>query len=153
MHEVYGDREVMRYIGSESSFSDSVEESERRLQRLIAHQDKHGFSMWAVVSHETGTVMGDCGLIHYAFRGPEIELGYRLGQPYWGRGYATEAARAWVDHGFDELGLERIIAVSHPENVASQRVLEKIGMQRERMTEYEGGAKVVLFAVERDARS
>ncbi len=136
----------MRYAGSHS---ETVEQSEERLQRLIEHQERHGFSLWAVTDRETGSVMGDCGLIRYAFRGPEIELAYRLGKPYWGKGYATEAAAAWVAHGFGELGLRRIVAVTDPENAASRRVLEKVGMSFEGMGTYEGGARVCRYAVER----
>ena len=146
---MYADREVMRYIGAGDAHSTSVEDSERRLQRLIDHQERHGFSLWAVTDRETGTVMGDGGLIHLAHRGPEIELGCRLAKPYWGKGYATEVASAWVAHGFEELGLERIVAVTHPENVASQRVLEKVGFAHEGMTSYEGEA-ARLYAIGRE---
>ena len=148
MHEVYADREVMRYIGAGDSYSTSVDESEERLSRLIDHHERHGFSLWAVTDRETGAVMGDCGLIYYAHEGPEIELGYRLAKPYWGNGYATEAARAWVAHGFEELDLDRIVAVTHPENVASQRVLEKLGMRFREMADYEG-QEARLYAIER----
>ncbi len=140
----------MRYIGTGTSHSESIDDTERRLQDLIDHQDEHGFSLWAVTERANGTVMGDAGLIHYAHRGPEIELAYRLAKPYWGRGYATEAARAWVRHGFDELGLDRIVALTHPENVASRRVLEKVGMRYERMTDYNGVA-ARLYAIERES--
>jgi RimJ/RimL family protein N-acetyltransferase len=138
----------MRYIGSGGADED-VEESRRRLERLIEHQERHGFSLWAVTGRETAAVMGDCGLIRYAHVGPEIELGYRLAKLYWGKGYATEAAHAWVAHGFDTLGLHRIVAAAHPENTASQRVLEKVGMRYERMTDY-AGERVRLYAIERE---
>ena len=151
MHEVYADRDVMRYIGRGDAWSESIEESERRLERLIAHHERHGFSLWAVTERESGTVLGDCGLMHWAHRGPEIELGYRLGKGYWGRGYATEAAAAWVEHGFGTLGLDRIVAATHPENEASQRVLEKVGLRYERMTDY-AGARVRLYALERSGK-
>ncbi len=138
----------MRYIGSGDAYSRTVDESEARLRRLIEHQDRHGFSLWAVTDRESGSVLGDAGLILYAHEGPDVELGFRLGKPHWGQGYATEAADAWVAHGFGQLGLERIVAVTHPENVASQRVLEKAGMRFSGMTEYEGGA-ARLYVVER----
>jgi [ribosomal protein S5]-alanine N-acetyltransferase len=152
MHDVYGEREVMRYIGSGGSHSETVDDSERRLQRLIDHQEAHGFSLWAVTDRDSGTVMGDAGLILLGHRGPEIELGYRLAKPYWGKGYATEAAAAWLAHGFGELGLERIVAVTHPENLASQRVLEKVGMQPAGTTSYDG-VDALLFALDRDAHA
>ena len=152
MHEVYADREAMRYIGQGDLWSETVDDSERRLQRLIGHQEAHGFSLWAVTDRESGTVMGDAGLILLEHRGPEIELGYRLAKPYWGKGFATEAATAWLDYGFDELELERIVAVTHPENVASQRVLEKVGMRFEGPSTYEG-EPVRLYALDRAARA
>ena len=152
MHDVYGDREVMRYIGSGDAHSETVDDSERRLQRLIDHQEAHGFSLWAVTDRESGTVMGDAGLILLAHRGPEIELAYRLAKPYWGKGYATEAATAWLAHGFDELGLDRIVAVTHPDNVASQRVLEKAGMRTAGPTSY-AGTPALLFAAEKGSSS
>ncbi len=140
----------MRFVDA-GRFSEDVEESRRRLERLMEHQERHGFSLWAVTDREAGAVMGDCGLILYAHEGLEIELGFRLAKAYWGRGYATEAARAWVAHGFDVLGLDRIVAATHPENAASQRVLEKVGMRFEAMADYDDEV-VRLYAIERTAR-
>jgi ribosomal-protein-alanine N-acetyltransferase len=145
LHELYADPGVMRYAGGPTR---AVEESEARLLRLIEHQERHGFSLWAVVERASGNVIGDAGLVLREHRGPEIELGYRLKSPFWGKGYATEAAGAWLAYGFDELGLRRIVAVAHPENVASQRVLEKLGMRFERMTTCDGGP-ARLYAVVR----
>jgi RimJ/RimL family protein N-acetyltransferase len=86
-------------------------------------------------------VIGDCGLIPIPFsgqggkRGPDIELGYRLGAAHWGRGYATEAARAVLKFGIEDLGLDRIVAVTHPENHASKRVLVKTGFSDRGLTD------------------
>ncbi len=143
---MYGDRDVMRYIGSGDVYSRTVDESEERLLRLIDHQERHGFSLWAVTDRETGSLLGDAGLILYAHEGPEVELGFRLGKPHWGRGFATEAAAAWLEHGFRELGLDRIVAVAHHENVASQRVLEKVGMRFSGITQYQGGSARLYVA-------
>ena len=145
LHELYADPDAMRYAGGPTH---SVDESEARLRRLIEHHERHGFSLWAVVERSSANVAGDAGLVLLEHRGPEIELGYRLKSPAWGKGYATEAAGAWIAYGFDELGLRRIVAVAHPENAASQRVLEKIGMRFERMTTYDSGP-ARLYAIER----
>jgi ribosomal-protein-alanine N-acetyltransferase len=67
---------------------------------------------------------------------PEIEVGYLFAADCWGKAYATEAARAALDYGFTELDLDRIVAITRPENLASQRVLEKIGMRFERNARY-----------------
>jgi [ribosomal protein S5]-alanine N-acetyltransferase len=145
LHELYADPAAMRYAGGPTG---SLDESEERLQRFLDHQERHGFSFWAVTDRETAAVLGDAGLIHLAFRGPEVEVGYRLKSPYWGKGYATEAARAAVAYGFGQLGLDRIVAVTHPENVASQRVLEKAGLAFEGMSLY-NGKRVRKYAIER----
>jgi ribosomal-protein-alanine N-acetyltransferase len=135
----------MRWIGAGDAYSRDVAESEARLERLIAHQDRHGFSIWAVTERDSGSVLGDAGLVHWAHRGPEVELAYRLGKAHWGRGYATEAARAWVEAGLGELGLGRIVAVTYPDNIASRRVLEKSGFRFERLADYDG-TEICLYA-------
>jgi RimJ/RimL family protein N-acetyltransferase len=88
------------------------------------HQRRHGFSFWAVVERASGELIGDAGLYRM---GGEVELGYTLGRAWWGRGYATEAARACLEIAFGELGLPSLIAVVDPANPASTRVLEKLG--------------------------
>ena len=135
----------MRWIGAGDAYSRDVAESEARLEQLIAHQERHGFSIWAVTERESGSVLGDAGLVHWAHRGPEVELAYRLGKAHWGRGYATEAARAWVEAGLGELGLGRIVAVTYPDNIASRRVLEKSGFRFERLADYDG-TEICLYA-------
>ncbi|WP_316787572.1 GNAT family N-acetyltransferase [Thermoleptolyngbya oregonensis] len=80
---------------------------------------------------------------------PEIEVGYVLDCPFWGRGLATEAARASLQFGFDTLGLERIVAIARPENHASQRVMQKLGMTYEKDAFYYNCA-VVYWAIARE---
>ena len=98
-----------------------------------------------MVERESGTLIGNCGLIPYRWEEPEIELGYRLGRRWWRRGYATEAASACLRFAFGELGLERVVAVTDPDNVASQRVLAKIGMARGGTDRY-GGSDVFRYS-------
>ena len=81
------------------------------------------------------SLIGRCGLVHLD-NTPEIEVGYLFAADCWGKAYATEAARAALDYGFTELDLDRIVAITRPENLASQRVLEKIGMRFERNARY-----------------
>ncbi len=71
--------------------------------------------------------------LKYAGRSPDVEIGYRLRPEAWGQGFATEGAKAMHDYGFDDLGLYRIIGVTHPGNRASQRVLLKMGLLRSRL--------------------
>lgn len=146
MFAVFGDPEVMRY--SMSGADPSPDATQVRIQKLMDHQDKFGFSLWVVEDRATGLILGDCGLKQLE-DGPEIEVGYRFAKSCWGRGYATEAAGASVQYGFASLGLERIVAVVEPPNVASRQVLEKIGLKFQRLAHYYGRT-MSYFAVDRE---
>jgi len=125
---VFGDPEVMRYVGSRRAPWTSEEVGEA-LDRVEAHWREHGFGPLAVVERATGVVTGECGL-QLLEEGPDVELAYTLARGVWGRGYAAEAAAAVLKWGFGTLGLARVVGVTYPENLASQRVLEKVGMRR-----------------------
>jgi RimJ/RimL family protein N-acetyltransferase len=122
-HAVSRDAEQAWFGESQSSLDDARVSIERQMR----HQEEHGFALWAVELRRTEEMIGVTGLRHLA-DGPEIEVGYRFLERCWGNGYATEAARAAIAFGFDELGLERIVAVTLPTNRASRRVMEKCGL-------------------------
>ncbi len=122
--------------------SASIDETREIVERHMAIQAEHGFSLWVAREKATGEVVGDCGLQPLELRGLDVELGYRLGRRHWGRGLATEAATACLRAAFEELGLDRIVAVAHPDNAASRRVLEKIGFVYEGLGPHYGGAAV-----------
>ena len=124
----FGDPEVMRYVGSERRplTGDAVKVF---LRTAGDHWARHGFGLLAVVERATGTVIGEAGL-QVLEAGPDIELGYTLSRAAWGRGYATEAARAVVRWAFAGLRLERVVAVADPANASSLHVLDKLGMRR-----------------------
>lgn len=126
IHAVYSDPEVMRHVGHGPV--GGLAETEATLAAYIEHQERHGFSFWAVVERQSGALIGDAGLYSAEAAADEIELGYTLGAARWGRGYATEAARACLDVGFRELALDEILAVADPANAASVHVLDKLGM-------------------------
>jgi len=86
---------------------------------------------WAIVLREDECLMGSCGFVSQAPERKSAEIGYWLGTPYWGKGYAAEAARALVRFGFEQIGLERVEAKCFVENRAGQRVIEKLGMKFE----------------------
>jgi [ribosomal protein S5]-alanine N-acetyltransferase len=122
---------------------------ERAVRSLLARytqaQRRRGFSSWAVVERKTGRPIGDAGLGVFGPTG-EVELGYTLARDYWGQGYATEAARACLVAGLEQLAVPRIIAVVDAENEASLRVAERISMQRVATIEAHGRPHVVFAA-------
>lgn len=102
--------------------------------RIDAHFERHGWGLWAVEVAGTGEFAGFTGLWTPGFEAhftPAVEVGWRLGRPFWGRGLATEAARAAVADGFERLGLDEIVSFTSTANVRSQRVMEKVGLRRD----------------------
>jgi len=124
-----GDPVVMRF--TPTGPDKSIEETKTRLVAFVNHQQAHDFSKWLVLDRDSGVAIGDSGLLVLQDYG-WIDLGFRFAQQYWGKGLATEAASAWVRAAFDEFYLKRLGAFVHPENVASIRVLEKVGFREER---------------------
>ncbi len=124
------DAEVSKYTGDGGVVS--MEEIERRIvENVFGDYKKHGFGRLAVVWKAENTFIGFTGL-KYLEDMDEVDLGYRFMREYWGKGIATEAAKASVDLGFTKLGLDRIIAMVLPENTGSIRVLEKLQFQFEK---------------------
>ncbi|MGJ5043730.1 MULTISPECIES: GNAT family N-acetyltransferase [unclassified Bradyrhizobium] len=116
------------------------QDSDRWIDFQIAHQAAHGFGFWVVEDRATGTFLGATGLFRVAFDAPftpAVEIGWRLARAAWGRGIATEAARASLTFGFDELGLHEIIAYAAPANQASQNVMRKLGMIRNEASDFD----------------
>jgi RimJ/RimL family protein N-acetyltransferase len=125
--------------------SSTLEDARASLERQIANQEHYGFSLWPVELKLAGTVIGAAGLQHLA-DGEEIEVGYRFLREHWGRGYATEAARAAIRFAFDEIGLDRLVAVTLPTNRASRRVMEKCGLSFVGVMQVYGRAQVKYAA-------
>ena len=137
-----GDERVMRTIGSGLP-GRTREQCAQALERMVAFADAHpGYGLLHARRCDDGTFGGGCGLYPLPDT-DDVELAYRLPCACWGRGYATEMARAVLAHGFGTLGLARIIGLTWPENVPSQRVLEKIGMRREADAEHYGRVMLV----------
>ena len=99
------------------------------IERIRAAWARDGFGVWAV-EELGGSFIGFTGLIRHAVLPDEVEVGWRLARAAWGRGLATEAARAAVDHAFGALGLPALISMTVPANVRSQRVMTKLGFTR-----------------------
>jgi RimJ/RimL family protein N-acetyltransferase len=128
--ELDGDFEVMRYVTGGRPTSREEIETEVMPAFLGYYERYTGFGFWAVVEKATGEVLG---WFHLRPENPdrpdEVELGYRLRRSGWGKGYATEGARALIAKGFAELGVKRVYATTMVVNIASRRVMEKAGLR------------------------
>jgi ribosomal-protein-alanine N-acetyltransferase len=139
-----GDDRVMCFLGSGMTGRTREQCAEGVLRMAARSRERPGYGLMHASLHGGGFV-GGCGLFPVP-DGEDIEVAYRLPHAQWGRGYATEMARAVVAHGFDNLGLARIVGLTWPENVASQRVLEKVGMRRDADAEHYGRTMRVYAA-------
>lgn len=137
------DPDVMKYIGANGPLTS--EQSKEKLDRYLACWGERGLGMFGVRVRDESAPVGWGGLQPLAETG-EIEVGYAFAKPAWGRGFATETAMAAVRWGFEELELERIVAVAYAENTGSRRVMDKLGMRFERMR-YLYGTDSVYYSV------
>lgn len=145
--EMLGDREALSHWGEPLDRQGARHWIERNLARYAAD----GYGRCAVVLLGTGELVGDCGLISTTVEGtPEVELGWIVRRTHWGKGIATEAAAAWRDFAFEAIGLKRIVSMISPENVASRRVAEKLGMKVEREAVW-GGSPHLMYSLARSA--
>jgi ribosomal-protein-alanine N-acetyltransferase len=124
-----GDPVVMQF--TPAGPDKSIEETRARLVGYQNHQKVHSFSKWLIQERDSGVAIGDSGLLVLQDYG-WVDLGFRFAQPYWGKGLATEVASTWVRTAFEEVGVRRLGAFVHPENVASIHVLQKVGFRTER---------------------
>ena len=135
MHQILSGQDVLRYFPS--SQAPSLERVERMINWILNHWHEKGYGLWAIELKETNTLLGRCGLSHIA-ETDEVEVDFILDRAYWGQGLATEAGQAAMHFGFKEMGLSTIIGIVHPENLASQQVLSKIGLHFVEEAEYFG---------------
>ncbi len=135
------DPDVHRFIWGNSP---PGRESRRRiLHDQIATDWPQRGGIWVVERKDVPGFLGWCNLVPLEDSG-FMEIGYRYTRAAWGQGFATEAARRVLDHGFRRLNLDPIVAVTHPDNAASQQVLEKIGLKRSGMA-FHYGQDVAFF--------
>jgi RimJ/RimL family protein N-acetyltransferase len=141
--EQRSDPEVNKYLGGPSRQND--EALAKRMQFYISCYDKFGFGSCAMLWKRTGEMIGTAGIQPLEDTG-EIEVGYSIIKDFWGLGIGTEAARGWLNYGFTEAGLERIVAVAVVENQASRHIMEKLGMRYEK-TEVHYDEPCVFYAI------
>lgn len=136
---IYGDPEVTRYLAGDARDT-TIEETREWLTKKMATQaEKAPLGLWAAEDRASGRVIGHALLQYAPINGDDrVEVGYALARSAWGKGYATEIAQAMIQVGFDSLNLDEIYGVVIPENAASRRVLEKVGMRNLGMGDYNG---------------
>ena len=145
LHGLMQEPEVLRYIGDRQV--PTLEEVWRAVAGWLGHWALRGCGQWAVDEKASGRVIGRMGIINPAgWPGPEV--GYLLGKEFWGRGYATEGARAALDWGFEHRDFEELISLIDPENVASVGVAAKLGETLRRETELRGH-RVLVYGISR----
>jgi RimJ/RimL family protein N-acetyltransferase len=145
LHELWGDAEGTTFLPG--VLQETVDGTRARLESVLARTGD-GWGFWAL-EERSGRTVGGVGLFPLAWEGPEIELAYHVVPSAWRRGYATEAGAALLRAGWNA-GLDRVIAVAFEENVASTRVMEKLGMRFDGHVDYRG-FDVVRYVIDRPA--
>ena len=134
--QLNADPSVMRYF----PVTLSRPESDALVDAIEAHHSIHGFGLWAVEEKATGAFMGFIGLNIPSFQAhftPTVEIGWRLAQPFWGKGYATEGARQALSYGFQGLGLSEIVSFTATVNRPSIAVMKRLGMTYNPVDDFE----------------
>jgi len=145
--KIFSDPEVVRFLGDGKTLSRA--DAWRQMAVILGHWELRGYGMWAVEEKQSGALMGRIGF--WQPEGwPDFELGWTLGREQWGKGYATEGARAALRFAFEELDREHVVSLIHPENRASIRVAERLGERLEGQTEILGHP-VLIYGIHRGA--
>ncbi|HEV2763483.1 MAG TPA: GNAT family N-acetyltransferase [Pyrinomonadaceae bacterium] len=145
LFRLFDDPEVTRFLqdGSTPTREECVTHLSNFKNR---YWDEYGFGRWALIDKSNSVLVGYCGL---RLLEGEPELAYVLAKSSWGKGLATEAARACLRYAFEHLGLERVVAVTRPPNAASRRVLNRLGMTFEGERDFYG-YDCVLYSIKRE---
>lgn len=144
LFKITQEENIFRYFPTQGAWQ--MEKVERYINHQLAHWKKYGYGHWAVTMRETGQLMGWDGL-EFLPDSNEIEVGYLFSKQFWGKGFASEATKSIVKFGIENVGIQEIIGLTHPENIASQHVLEKSGLMFTRQAMY-FGMQMFRFAVQ-----
>ncbi len=139
MFELDSDPEVHRYLGNQPI--QSLEEAEKVIYFIRSQYEEFGIGRWAIELKESGDFVGWTGLKYEQGLRPDrsyYDLGYRLKRAYWGKGIATETALEALKYGFEQMNLTQICGAADIDNVASNRVLKKVGLQFVEIFEFQG---------------
>lgn len=141
---IFSDPEAMRFYPAIKDRG----ETEAWIRWNLASYAEHGFGLWAAILKDSNQFAGECGLVAQQVEGQrEVEIGYHFLRRYWGQGLATEAARACRDYGFKVLGLRRLISLIDPNNIASRKVAEHVGMSLEKEIEL-WNKRICVYAIQ-----
>ena len=134
-----GDERVARWFGGHAS---DRAQAWRTMALFLGHWDLRGYGQWVAEDKASGSFVGRVGL--WQPEGwPGLEVGWAIAPDLWGQGYATEGGRASVAWAFDELGVDEVISVTLPDNRASRRVMEKVGLDYDRTQDVAGHEQVI----------
>jgi ribosomal-protein-alanine N-acetyltransferase len=147
LYRIYSHPDSFKYMSNEKPLL--WEQTTALIDSFTEHWKKHKFGVWAVVCKNNQKLIGHCGL-KFLENTTEIQIGYLLLKSYWGIGLGTEAASAAMKYGFELAQLDRIVAIAKPENIASRRVMEKIGMKYEKEAYYYDN-DVVYYSISQEA--
>ena len=140
---IFANPNVTRYLPKRDISPE--DRAARTISYVNDHWVKYRYGIWAIMAKSNGDFIGHCGL-NYLVDTQEVEVDYALAEHYWGQGIATEAAQASLRFGFEDAGLDRIIALAIPENIASRKVMEHIGMAYVKEAHY-FGLDVVYYEI------
>jgi RimJ/RimL family protein N-acetyltransferase len=138
--EMCADPEVMRYIGDGQPLVRAL--AWRNLAMMVGHWSLRGYGLWAAQERSSGALVGRIGFWN-PDGWPGFELGWMLRRAFWGRGYATEGARAALRFAFVQLGQPHVLSLIHPENAPSIRVAQRLGERLLGPTEVMGKSALV----------
>jgi ribosomal-protein-alanine N-acetyltransferase len=139
---LYRDPEIRRYFPEGTL---TYEETQEELEWFLnGHPEHPELGLWATIHKETNQFIGRCGLLPWTIDGQyDVEVAYLLSKAYWRQGLGTEVARAILNYGFEQLHLSRLICLIDPDNQASIKVAQNIGMTLEKMSQDESGSFLV----------
>lgn len=145
--QILGDPEVMKFsvlgVDDESGVRKFIDVTLKRYER-------DGIAQWAVIEKQTNAFIGECGIAVQMIDGQkEYEIGYRFNRKFWRKGFATEAAIACRDYGFNQLRLTRLISIIEKENIASIGVAKKVGMTLEKESVFHN-IPVQIYSLEKN---
>lgn len=145
---IYVDPQVMRFVGSGEA--KTRKQTANSISWMRGQYRAHKPCLWATVRKEDNTLIGRCGIIEWDLPWDfELEVAFLFGRPWWGFGYATEAAIAIRNHAFARYDIPQLISLVYPQNTASIRVIEKTDMTFWREHEFEGERTVKVFRIKR----